>query len=119
MRQGPSESKFLNVDQSLSRRCGAILQRNDVPPAVRIEVAAVEGAQGRLAVEDRGRGMRHDLAERVFERFQWAVNIRGPLHEGRSLLANARSIVEAKGFSIGVQSRRAARTRHCVNQTDG
>jgi signal transduction histidine kinase len=80
-------------------------RRVDAPPAVRIEVAAAEGARlGRLAVEDQGRGMRHDLAERVFERFQRIEDPDQPAVPGTGLgLYIARELTERHGGRLELE----------------
>jgi signal transduction histidine kinase len=80
-------------------------RRVDVPPAVRIEVSAVDGAQlGRLTVQDEGRGMSPELAERVFERFQRIEDHDQPAVPGTGLgLYIARELTERHGGKLELE----------------
>ena len=80
-------------------------RRVDVPPAVRVEVSAVDGAQlGRLTVQDEGRGMSPELAERVFERFQRIEDHDQPAVPGTGLgLYIARELTERHGGKLELE----------------
>jgi signal transduction histidine kinase len=80
-------------------------RRVDVPPAVRIDVSAVDGAQlGRLTVQDEGRGMSPELAERVFERFQRIEDHDQPAVPGTGLgLYIARELTERHGGKLELE----------------
>jgi signal transduction histidine kinase len=80
-------------------------RRVDVPPSVRIEVAAVDGAGlGRLAVQDEGRGMQPELADRVFERFQRIEDHDQPAVPGTGLgLYIARELTERHGGRLELE----------------
>lgn len=80
-------------------------RRVDVPPVVRIEVAPTEGAhQVRLSVEDEGRGMRPELADRIFERFQRIEDHDQPAVPGTGLgLYIARELTERHGGRLELE----------------
>ena len=76
-----------------------------MPPVVRIEVAPTEGAhQVRLSVEDEGRGMRPELADRIFERFQRIEDHDQPAVPGTGLgLYIARELTERHGGRLELE----------------
>jgi signal transduction histidine kinase len=80
-------------------------RRMDVPPAVTVEVAAVEGSRlGRLSVQDEGRGMNPEQASRVFERFQRIEDHDQPAVPGTGLgLYIARELAERHGGRLELE----------------
>ena len=80
-------------------------RRVDVPPSVRVEVAALHGTElGRLAVEDEGRGMPPELGERAFDRFQRMEDHDQPAVPGTGLgLYIARELTERHGGRLELE----------------
>jgi signal transduction histidine kinase len=84
---------------------GLAYTRADSVPSVRLEATRVDERRlGRLAVEDEGRGMAADAAERVFERFQRIDDPNQPAVPGTGLgLYIARQLAERHGGKLELE----------------
>jgi signal transduction histidine kinase len=84
---------------------GLAYTQADAVPSVCLEVTRVEEPRlGRLAVEDQGRGMSPDAAERIFERFQRIDDPNQPAVPGTGLgLYIARQLAERHGGKLELE----------------
>src|SRR6266568_5038484 len=75
---------------------------------------SVRGGAVRVAVSDRGPGVSSDQAQRLFEPYYRAPATSGSGKDGVGLgLSIVKSIVEAHGGQVGVESRRGGGARFC------